>query len=102
MALPTWGRTWNRGTAPLLLTGVLAIPADQLATPAKAKEIYQARCAKCHGPDGHAPQKGEGLSFADGEWNHGSDLKSIVGVITDGVPDTGMNPFKDQLSAAEI
>ena len=30
------------------------------------------------------------------------DLKAIVGVITNGVPDTGMNPFKDQLSAAEI
>jgi mono/diheme cytochrome c family protein len=71
-------------------------------TPAKAKEIYQARCAKCHGPDGHAPERGEGMSFADGEWNRGSDLKAIVGVITNGVPDTGMNPFKDQLSAAEI
>jgi mono/diheme cytochrome c family protein len=69
---------------------------------AKAMEIYHARCEKCHGPEGHAPQAGEGLSFADGEWTHPSDLKSIVEVITNGVPETGMNPFKGKLTPEEI
>jgi mono/diheme cytochrome c family protein len=85
-----------------LLAGALAAPAAQPVSKPKAEEIYRARCQKCHGPDGHAPQKGSGLSFADGEWTHGSDLKSVVQVITNGVPETGMNPFKDQLSPEEI
>ena len=69
---------------------------------ARVAEIYHAKCEKCHGPDGHAKQKGQGMSFADGEWTHGSDLKSVVDVITDGVPETGMNPFRNQLSPDEI
>ena len=69
---------------------------------AKAIEIYHARCEKCHGLEGHAPQTGEGLSFADGEWNHGSDLKSVVETITNGVPETGMNAFKGKLTPEEI
>ena len=68
----------------------------------KPAEIYHAKCEKCHGPDGRAPEKGEGLSFADGEWTRGSDLKSVVAIITNGVPETGMIAFKNQLSAAEI
>ena len=85
-----------------LLAGDVTAPAAQPVSKPKAEEIYRARCQKCHGPDGHAPQKGSGLSFADGEWTHGSDLKSVVQVITNGVPETGMNPFKDQLSPEEI
>ena len=68
----------------------------------KPAEIYHARCEKCHGPDGRAPQKGEGMSFADGEWNRGPDLKAIAASITDGVPDTAMLAFKDKLSVQEI
>lgn len=90
-----------------LLAGAMTAPvaAPAAAAPvsrAKAEEIYKGRCQKCHGPDGHAPQKGEGLSFADGEWKHGSDLRTVVDIITNGVAETGMNPFKDQLSPEEI
>ena len=69
---------------------------------AKAQELYHARCEKCHGPDGHASKTGEGRSFADGEWNHGSDMTSVMDVITNGVPETGMNGFKGKLSPDEI
>ena len=42
------------------------------------------------------------MSFADGEWTHGSDLKTVVEIITNGVPETGMEPFRDDLSPEEI
>jgi mono/diheme cytochrome c family protein len=87
------------------LMGALLVAPLSAAPPvstAKAREIYHARCEKCHGPDGHAPQTGEGLSFADGEWKHGSDRKSVLKVIANGVPYTGMNAFKGKLSAEEI
>jgi cytochrome c oxidase cbb3-type subunit III len=88
-----------------LIVALLVAPPSAAAPPvsrAKALEIYHTRCEKCHGPDGHAPQAGEGLSFADGEWSHGSDLKSVVEVITNGVPETGMNAFTGKLSPEEI
>jgi mono/diheme cytochrome c family protein len=66
----------------------------------KPAEIYAAKCEKCHGPNGVSTE--DGMSFAGREWLHGSDLKSIAKVITNGVPETGMNPFKDQLTPAEI
>ena len=85
-----------------LLAGALASAAVAPVSKGKAEEIYRAKCQKCHGPEGHARQKGAGLSFADGEWTHSSDLKTVVEIITNGVPETAMNPFKDQLSPEEI
>lgn len=101
-------RTVGRGlrvVGALVAFGALvsqAVAAPPAVSAAQAQELYRTTCQKCHGPEGNAPQKGEGLSFADGEWNHGADLRSIVAVITNGVPETGMRPFKDKLSAAEI
>ena len=83
------GRWWRPGRA----------PARRGSAPRLEGAGGTTTCEKCHGPDGHASQTGEGLSFADGEWNHGSDMKSVVEVITNGVPDTGMNAFKGKLSA---
>ncbi len=88
-----------------LLAAIVAAPAAAIAAaPPKldTAAIYDAKCQKCHGPEGEAPQKGAGLSFADGEWKHGTDLKTIAAIIADGVPDTAMRPFKDQLTAREI
>jgi mono/diheme cytochrome c family protein len=91
---------------PLLVAVALAVPAIATAaapvTPAQAKALYQKHCEKCHGPDGHAAQLGQGMSFADGEWTEGSDLRAVVEVITDGVQGTGMLPFKDKLTPEEI
>jgi mono/diheme cytochrome c family protein len=87
------------------MAALVVAPLSAAAPPvsrARAMEIYHARCEKCHGEEGHAPQTGEGLSFADGEWTHGSDLKSVVEVITNGVPETGMNAFKGKLAPEEI
>jgi cytochrome c oxidase cbb3-type subunit III len=79
-----------------LLAGALVAPA---AKPRPA-EIYAAKCAKCHGPLGQSTE--DGMSIVGRQWRHGSDVKSIATVIASGVPGTGMNPFKDQLTPAEI
>ena len=98
--------TWHMGFPRLMSVVILSALASMAAAPpvskARAQEIYHGKCEKCHGPDGHAKEKGSGMSFADGEWNQGSDLKTIVAVITDGVPETGMRGFKNQLTADEI
>jgi len=87
----------------LFASALAAAPiAAQPVSKEKAQELYTAKCQKCHGPDGHAPEQGSGMSFADGEWNRGSDLKTVVDIITNGVPETGMVAFKDQLSPEEI
>ncbi len=92
----------TRAAAALIAAAFAASGPQGPAPKPKAAEIYHVRCEKCHGPDGHAPERGEGLSFADGEWNRGSGLKAIAAIIANGVPDTAMNAFKNKLSPAEI
>ena len=61
--------------------------------------LYTERCSGCHGVDmsgGRAP------SLFDDTWIHGSDDESIAKVITNGVPNTEMMPFKDQLTEPQI
>jgi mono/diheme cytochrome c family protein len=63
-------------------------------------ENYKAKCQSCHMPDGNSPL--EPLNFVDGVWKHGSSVKDIAKVISEGVTGTAMLPFKGQLSDAEI
>ncbi len=79
-----------------VVTGASAGGAD----PVDAAAIYKARCAMCHGPKGDS--KLPGMSFTDGVWKHGTDLKSVSAVIKDGVPGTAMLPFKSKLNDAEV
>lgn len=104
----TWQSTFNnsrivRAVVSLMLAGALVAPAAaQKAAKPKPQEIYRTRCEQCHGapdnPDSAEPR----MSFADGDWIHGSDVKTITKIITDGLPGTGMNGFKDQLTPQEI
>ena len=82
-----------------------------LATPAAAQtarptsnrpveELYVQNCQMCHMPDGNAAIKD--MNFADGEWKHGTVLKTQVKIVAEGVPGTAMMAFKDRLSDAEI
>ena len=82
-----------------------------LATPAAAQtarptsnrpvqELYVQNCQMCHMPDGNAAIKD--MNFADGEWKHGTVIKTQVKIVADGVPGTAMMAFKDRLSDAEI
>jgi mono/diheme cytochrome c family protein len=63
-------------------------------------EIYKMRCQMCHQADGDS--KMPHMSFADGEWLHGSTLAAVTNTITNGVEKTAMMPFKTQLSKEEI
>ena len=57
-------------------------------------------CAACHGIS--AAAKGPTApSLFDDEWLHGSDDESIVRNIRDGMPEKGMQPFKDLLTEQE-
>jgi cytochrome c oxidase cbb3-type subunit 3 len=66
---------------------------------AAAKEIFVARCAACHGPQG---QGLIGPNLTDDYWLHGGRPTQILHTITDGVPDKGMVPWKDQLKPEEL
>ena len=57
-------------------------------------------CQMCHMPDGNAAIKD--MNFADGDWKHGTVIKTQVKIVADGVPGTAMMAFKDRLSDAEI
>lgn len=81
---------------------LLAAPAAAQSAGATkpAEELYKTNCAMCHMPDGNAAIKQ--MNFADGEWKHGTSVKELAAVITNGVPGTAMMPFKGRLSEAEI
>ena len=74
---------------------------------AKGKPIYQARCETCHGPQG----KGDGpigkmlkppaTDFKSAQSKKKSEDK-LRDIIENGVPNTSMVAWKDQLTEAEI
>ena len=64
-----------------------------------AREIFAARCAPCHGPQG---QGLIGPNLTDEYWLHGGKLTDIHRTITEGVPEKGMVPWKGQLLPDEI
>lgn len=81
-------------------SGLGAVAAREGNGPVDAAAVYKARCAMCHGPKGDS--KLPGMSFTDGVWKHGTDLKSVSTVIKEGVPGTAMLPFKSKLNDAEV
>ena len=89
-----------------LVVGYLACASVAAAQPPRpttnrpAQELYVQNCQMCHMPDGNAAIKQ--MNFADGEWIHGTTVKQMVKVVTDGVPATAMMSFKDRLSDQEI
>lgn len=89
-------------SAAILLTtaGTAWAQSAPAAGQSKVEELYRQNCQMCHMPDGNAAI--EQMNFADGKWIHGSDVKSLVKVITEGVPATAMMPFKDRLTQKQI
>jgi len=87
----------------LPLLGADASPARKAAAykPSdETLEVYKVKCQQCHMADGNSPL--EPLNFADGVWKHGSTVKEIAGVISEGVPASAMLPFKGQITDAEV
>jgi mono/diheme cytochrome c family protein len=86
------------------LMGLLLTPAALVAQTAGSgkpvEENYKATCQPCHMADGNAALKP--MSFADGEWKHGTTPQALAKVIANGVPGTAMMPFKTRFSEKEI
>ena len=62
---------------------------------AAGKEIYTASCAVCHLADGGGLI---GPNFTDDNWIHGNSMESMFDIVTNGVLEKGMTPFKDQMN----
>lgn len=67
---------------------------------ARTVELYKQTCLACHMADGNAAM--EPMNFVDGKWRHGSSIKDIVKVISEGIPGTAMMPFKTRFNEQEI
>lgn len=78
-------------------------PAAAMATGPEAvaagKEVYVTNCAPCHGPQG---QGVIGPNLTDHYWIHGDQPADIINVITEGVPEKGMVPWKSVLNPNKI
>lgn len=62
--------------------------------------VYQQNCASCHGRE---LQGGLASSLLDAKWEFGDGSdESIARVIREGIPDTDMIAWRDELSEAEI
>lgn len=71
------------------------------------RQIFMAKCVPCHGPDLSGFLTGvklPGLPLNDKEWKHGGDPMNVFNIVTNGSPqiETGMIPWKTQMSAADI
>ncbi len=65
----------------------------------QGKDIFQVRCASCHGEQG---QGGIGPNLTDDYWIHGGKMVAIAQTITKGVSDKGMPPWGPVLKKEEI
>ena len=80
------------------------------ATPeslAQGKQVYQRRCASCHGSNGEGglgnDLVGPAPSLVDATWEHGSTDGEIFDVIKNGIPpEFMMVAWKDDLKDDEI
>lgn len=80
----------------LFATLVIALALPSAAQ--RVQELYQQHCAVCHG----ANLEG-GLGGAlRGAWKHGGTDEDLARVIADGLPDLGMQAFRDMLTADQI
>ena len=85
----------------LLATALIAVPA--LAEDVSGEDLYNKKCALCHGKDGVAKKMAEGsANFNDAEFQGGATVASIAKATADGVADTKMKGYKEKLSEAEI
>jgi mono/diheme cytochrome c family protein len=91
----------------LTVAGLLGLASLDLAaqTPAgggsrSVEELYKQACQACHMADGNAAL--EPMNFADGKWRHGTTIKELSKVISEGVPGTAMMPFKTRFTQEEI
>jgi len=91
--------------APQKLTNPVAAEPRSIAA---GKQVYDRRCASCHGEQG----KGDGMmgeelnpkpaNLTDGAWTHGSADGDIFMVIRDGIKNTGMRAYGRRLTTHQM
>jgi len=72
---------------------------DNEAMMSGAKQLFQSRCAQCHGMNGEG---NIGPNLTDDYWLHGGKLTDVYHTVSEGVPDKGMLSWKMQLRPAEL
>jgi cytochrome c oxidase cbb3-type subunit 3 len=65
-----------------------------------AKLFTDKGCIACHGTKGEGNAIGPNLT--DSYWIHGCKPADLVQVITEGVPEKGMTPFKSMMTGVQI
>ena len=65
----------------------------------ETNDLYALHCAACHGKNLEGGQSG---SLLDDEWKYGSTDEQLRNIISDGIPDTTMIPWKTVLSGDQI
>lgn len=79
-------------------------PSSTTVSLAKAKPLYVSHCARCHGADGHGDPammvalKPPPRDFRERPWKHPITAASIRDVILNGIPETGMAPYRGMIS----
>ena len=66
---------------------------------AEGKTVYDNNCVACHGTKGEGKV---GPNFTDEYWIHGSGIKNLFRIVTEGVPEKGMISWKKQLNPLQI
>jgi cytochrome c oxidase cbb3-type subunit 3 len=66
---------------------------------AQGEKVFQSICYTCHGAN---LQGGIGFRLSDNLWVHGTKPMEIFGVVTKGVPNTGMQSWSAQLGPQKI
>jgi mono/diheme cytochrome c family protein len=84
----------------LAVTTVFTSQAAAQKPAVDAAALYKKHCVICHGATGASPLPN--AAFADGVWKHGTTVKELSAVISDGVKGTVMQPFSAKLNAGEI
>lgn len=84
-------------------------PAPQAPVALSGEAVYNEKgCVTCHGPQGKgdgpagAALKPKPRNFADAKWKNGTELAAVIKTIENGIPGSGMAPYKGALTDDEI
>ena len=100
---PAWPVLLSVTLGSLLMSGfgISASSSDKDEADLKAgATVYRKICIACHTPKGKSPI--EDLNLADDNWKHGTSPEELEKVVSEGIPDTAMVGFSDNLSPDEI
>jgi mono/diheme cytochrome c family protein len=94
-------RILSAGSVLMLVIAAVLPPAGAQETTDPGMELYNKKCAICHGKDGVAKKMAEGsANLNDPAWQKATSIDAIVHTIAEGKGKMPAN--KDKLSADEI